>query len=80
MLFYHHNYYFLLAHIEIYQILSVYPLLKKEEVQKILDTTEFEISFRTNSSNENEVPYFKTKIEIATINSMNATLRCLDYF
>lgn len=45
-------------------ILSAYPLLKKEEVQKILDTTEFEICFRTNPSNENEIPYFKTKIKI----------------
>lgn len=45
-------------------ILSAYPLLKKEEVQKRLDTTEFEISFRTNPSNEDEVPYFKTKIKI----------------
>lgn len=53
---------------------------KKEEVQKILDTTEFERSFRTNPINKNKVPYFKTKIKIATINSMNATLRCLEYF
>lgn len=45
-------------------ILFAYPLLKKEEVQKILDTTEFEICFRTNPSNENEIPYFKTKIKI----------------
>lgn len=45
-------------------IAAAYPLMKKEEIQKILDTTKFEIAFFTDSSNENDIPRFKAKVNI----------------
>lgn len=38
--------------------------MKKDEIQKILDTTQFEIAFFTDSSNENDIPRFKAKVNI----------------
>lgn len=45
-------------------IVAAYPLMKKDEIQKILDTTQFEIAFFTDSSNENDIPRFKAKVNI----------------
>lgn len=45
-------------------ISAAYPLLKADEIHKILDTTQFDIAFINNPNNENEIPRFKTKVNI----------------
>lgn len=38
--------------------------MTKDEIQKILDNSQFELSFITNSSNENDIPRYKKKVNI----------------
>lgn len=55
-------------------IAAAYPMKTKDEIQKILDSTEFELSFITNQNNENEIPRFKTKVNIDFVENYSSEI------
>ena len=55
-------------------IVAAFPMKTKEEIRKILDSTEFELSFITNQNNENEIPRFKTKVNIDFVENYSSEI------